>query len=143
MKGVVLGGGMGTRLLPLTESTNKDLVPVHDRPMICYPLECLRTAGIEEAMVVTGGAHAEGFSRLLGSGDVGQVHLMSRGFAVKHPNDLKGKSPYMWRDDVVHEELSPAEFEAYFSGPGHQPHRALRVAIYFPCNTAFLCRTIP
>ena len=60
MKGIVLAGGMGTRLAPLTHVTNKHLLPVYDRPMVDYPLETLITAGIEEIMIVTGGASGIG-----------------------------------------------------------------------------------
>lgn len=69
MKGVVLAGGMGTRLLPLTDVTNKHLLPVYDRPMVYFPIECMRAAGIDEIMVVTGGPHAGGFFRLLRNGE--------------------------------------------------------------------------
>ena len=55
MKGIILAGGMGTRLAPLTHVTNKHLLPVYDRPMVDYPLETLITAGIDEIMIVTGG----------------------------------------------------------------------------------------
>lgn len=68
MKGVVLAGGLGTRLRPLTKVTNKHLLPVYDRPMIYYPLETLRRAGIAEIMIVTGGNSAGDFLRLLGNG---------------------------------------------------------------------------
>jgi glucose-1-phosphate thymidylyltransferase len=68
MKGVILAGGLGTRLLPLTRVTNKHLLPVHNKPMIYYPLECLVNAGIEEIMIVTGGNDAGDFLRLLGNG---------------------------------------------------------------------------
>jgi glucose-1-phosphate thymidylyltransferase len=68
MKGVVLAGGLGTRLLPLTRITNKHLLPVYDRPMIFYPLETLIRAGISEVLLVTGGPHAGDFLRLLGDG---------------------------------------------------------------------------
>jgi glucose-1-phosphate thymidylyltransferase len=66
MKGVVLAGGTGSRLDPLTRITNKHLLPVYDRPMVMYALEALREAGIEELMVVTGGEHVDDFRRLLG-----------------------------------------------------------------------------
>ena len=69
MKGVVLAGGLGTRLLPLTKVTNKHLLPVHTKPMIYYPLECLVNAGINEVMLVTGGNNAGDFLRLLGNGE--------------------------------------------------------------------------
>lgn len=68
MKGVVLAGGLGTRLRPLTKVTNKHLLPVYDRPMIYYPLETLCRAGISEVMLVTGGNSAGDFLRLLGNG---------------------------------------------------------------------------
>ena len=68
MKGVILAGGLGTRLLPLTRITNKHLLPVFDRPMIYYPLQALINAGIREILIVTGGQHAGDFLRLLGNG---------------------------------------------------------------------------
>jgi glucose-1-phosphate thymidylyltransferase len=68
MKGVVLAGGLGTRLLPLTKITNKHLLPVYDRPMVCYPIEKLVQAGIREIMLVTGGNAAGDFLRLLENG---------------------------------------------------------------------------
>jgi glucose-1-phosphate thymidylyltransferase len=68
MKGVILAGGLGTRLLPLTRITNKHLLPVFDRPMIYYPLQTLLNAGIHDILIVTGGQHAGDFLRLLGNG---------------------------------------------------------------------------
>ena len=68
MKGVILAGGLGTRLRPLTLVTNKHLLPVYDRPMIYYPIQCLINAGIDEVMVVTGGEHAGDFLKLLKNG---------------------------------------------------------------------------
>lgn len=68
MKGVILAGGLGTRLLPLTKVTNKHLLPVYDKPMIYYPLEKLIEAGIKDIMLVTGGNSAGDFLRLLGNG---------------------------------------------------------------------------
>jgi len=68
VKGIVLAGGLGTRLLPLTKITNKHLLPVYDRPMVYYPIEKLVKAGIKEVMLVTGGNSAGDFLRLLGNG---------------------------------------------------------------------------
>ena len=68
MKGVVLAGGSGTRLHPLTRITNKHLLPLYDRPMVTYGIEALVEAGVTELMVVTGGTHAGEFLRLLGNG---------------------------------------------------------------------------
>lgn len=76
MKGVILAGGLGTRLHPLTKITNKHLLPVHDQPMIYYPIRTLINAGIEDIMIVTGGNSAGDFLRLLGNGkDFGLKHL--------------------------------------------------------------------
>ncbi|MBA3364679.1 MAG: NTP transferase domain-containing protein [Actinobacteria bacterium] len=68
MKGVVLAGGSGTRLYPLTRITNKHLLPIYDRPMVTYAIEALVGAGVTELMLVTGGTHAGEFLRLLGNG---------------------------------------------------------------------------
>jgi glucose-1-phosphate thymidylyltransferase len=68
MKGIVLAGGLGTRMMPLTRITNKHLLPVYDKPMIYYPINTLVDAGITEIMIVTGGNHAGSFLRLLGNG---------------------------------------------------------------------------
>ncbi len=68
MKGVILAGGSGTRLHPLTRITNKHLLPIYDRPMVSYAIEALVDAGVTELMLVTGGTHAGEFLRLLGNG---------------------------------------------------------------------------
>lgn len=68
MKGVILAGGTGSRLFPLTKVTNKHLLPVYNKPMIFYPLECMAKAGIDEVLLVTGGNNAGDFIRLLGNG---------------------------------------------------------------------------
>ena len=68
MKGVILAGGTGTRMHPLTRITNKHLLPIYDRPMVTYAIEALVTAGVDEIMMVTGGTHAGEFLRLLGNG---------------------------------------------------------------------------
>ncbi|MCD4813030.1 NTP transferase domain-containing protein [bacterium] len=68
VKGVILAGGLGTRLQPLTDITNKHLLPVYDRPMIFHPIEKMVEAGIDEIMLVTGGNNAGDFLRLLGDG---------------------------------------------------------------------------
>lgn len=76
MKGVILAGGLGTRLFPLTKITNKHLLPVYDRPMIHYPIQTLVNAGIDDIMIVTGGRKSGDFLSLLGNGrDFGLKHL--------------------------------------------------------------------
>ena len=77
MKGVVLAGGLGTRLRPLTSVTNKHLLPVYDQPMIYYPIQTLVNAGINDIMIVTGGNSAGDFLKLLGNG---------KAFGLKHLN---------------------------------------------------------
>lgn len=76
IKGIVLAGGLGTRMYPLTKITNKHLLPVYDKPMIYYPINTLVEAGIKEILIVTGGHHAGEFLRLLGNGqDFGLKHI--------------------------------------------------------------------
>jgi glucose-1-phosphate thymidylyltransferase len=80
MKGVVLAGGRGTRLDPLTRITNKHLLPIYDRPMVAYAVEALVKAGIQEMMLVTGGTHAGEFFRLLGDGHEYGVERLLYGY---------------------------------------------------------------
>ena len=77
MKGVVLAGGTGSRLFPLTKITNKHLLPIYDRPMIYYPIQTLVDAGIEDILIVTGGRNSGDFLRLLANG---------KEFGLKHIN---------------------------------------------------------
>jgi glucose-1-phosphate thymidylyltransferase len=77
MKGIVLAGGTGSRLFPLTKITNKHLLPIHDKPMIYYPIQTLVDAGIRDLMVVTGGRNSGDFLRLLANG---------KEFGLKHIN---------------------------------------------------------
>jgi glucose-1-phosphate thymidylyltransferase len=77
MKGIVLAGGLGSRLYPLTKVTNKHLLPIYNKPMIYYPIETLVGAGINEILIVTGGKNAGEFLRLLGNG---------KEFGLKHIN---------------------------------------------------------
>lgn len=75
MKGVILAGGLGTRLAPLTKITNKHLLPVYNKPMVLYPLETLKRSGVSEIMVVCGRVHAGDFMNFLGSGKEHGVKL--------------------------------------------------------------------
>jgi glucose-1-phosphate thymidylyltransferase len=77
MKGIILAGGLGSRLHPATKVTNKHLLPVYDKPMIYYPIQCLVNAGIDEILIVTGGNGAGDFLKLLGNG---------RAFGLEHVN---------------------------------------------------------
>ena len=98
MKGVVLAGGTGSRLNPLTRVTNKHLLPIFDKPMIYYPIQTLVNAGIEEILLVSGGKNAGDFLRLLGNG---------RDFGLKHLNYT-----YQEGEGGIAEALGLAEFFA-------------------------------
>jgi glucose-1-phosphate thymidylyltransferase len=98
MKGVILAGGLGTRLHPLTKVTNKHLLPVYDKPMIYYPIQTLINAGIDDILVVTGGNNAGDFLKLLGNG---------REFGLKHINYT-----YQEGEGGIAEALRLAEFFA-------------------------------
>jgi len=98
MKGVILAGGLGTRLYPLTKITNKHLLPIYDKPMIYYPLNTLVEAGIEEILIVTGGNNAGDFLKLLGNG---------KEFGLKHLNYT-----YQEGEGGIAEALKLAEFFA-------------------------------
>jgi glucose-1-phosphate thymidylyltransferase len=77
VKGVILAGGSGTRLHPLTRITNKHLLPIYDRPMVTFAIEALVNAGVDELMLVTGGTHAGEFLRLLGNGHEWGIERLS------------------------------------------------------------------
>ena len=98
MKGIVLAGGLGTRLNPLTKVTNKHLLPIYNKPMIYYPIECMVDAGIREILIVTGGKNAGDFLRLLGNG---------KQFGLNHINYA-----YQEGEGGIAEALSLAEFFA-------------------------------
>lgn len=95
MKGIVLAGGTGSRLMPLTKITNKHLLPVYDKPMIYYPIQTLVDAGIQDIMVVTGGRNSGDFMRLLANG---------REFGLRHINYA-----YQEGEGGIAEALSLAE----------------------------------
>lgn len=89
MRGIILAGGLGTRLYPLTYATNKHLLPVYDRPMVFYPIQTLLRAGIKDIMVVTGGPHAGHFVSVLRNGrELGIRHLE---FAYQEATQVNGQ----------------------------------------------------
>ncbi len=98
MKGVILAGGLGTRLHPLTKVTNKHLLPVYNKPMIYYPVQTLINAGVDDILIVTGGNNAGDFLRLLGNG---------KEFGLKHINYT-----YQEGEGGIAEALRLAEFFA-------------------------------
>ncbi len=98
MKGVILAGGLGTRLHPLTKVTNKHLLPIYDKPMIYYPIQTLINAGIDDILIVTGGNNAGDFLKLLGNG---------KEFGLRHINYT-----YQEGEGGIAEALKLAEFFA-------------------------------
>jgi len=98
MKGVILAGGLGTRLYPLTKVTNKHLLPVFDKPMIYYPIQTLINAGIDDILIVTGGNNAGDFLKLVGNG---------KEFGLKHINYT-----YQEGEGGIAQALGLAEFFA-------------------------------
>jgi glucose-1-phosphate thymidylyltransferase len=119
MKGVILAGGTGTRLHPLTRITNKHLLPIYDRPMVTYAIEALVGAGVMEMMLVTGGTHAGEFFRLLGNGHEWGIDRLLYGYQEK-PGGIaealglaerfaeRGQIVVMLADNVLERSLAPA-----------------------------------
>ena len=119
MKGVILAGGSGTRLHPLTRITNKHLLPIYDRPMVTYAIEALVQAGLTELMLVTGGTHAGEFFRLLGNGhEYGidrlfyayqeQAGGIAEALALAQRFGENDRIVVMLADNVVERSLAPA-----------------------------------
>ena len=129
MKGVILAGGSGTRLHPLTRITNKHLLPVYDRPMVNWAIEALVKAGVTDLMLVTGGTHAGEFFRLLGNGHEYGIERLFYAYQDK-PGGIAealglaerfgsgGRIVVMLADNVVERSLAPAveNFRAQESG---------------------------
>ena len=102
MRGVLLAGGTATRLRPLTNITNKHLLPVYKKPMIYYPLETLLKAGIKDILIVTGGEHIGDFFRLLGSGKAWGAHFS---YEIQEGNSGTGAALLLAEDFVRDEEF--------------------------------------
>ncbi len=124
MKGVVLAGGLGTRLYPLTKITNKHLLPVYNQPMVYYPIQTLVEAGIEDILIVTGGNDAGEFLRLLGNGaEFGLKHIdytyqekeggIAEAVGLAEHFAEGGKVAVILGDNILEKSIQPAvaEFE--------------------------------
>jgi glucose-1-phosphate thymidylyltransferase len=113
MKGVILAGGTGSRLHPLTRITNKHLLPIYDRPMVTYAIEALVAGGIEEILVVTGGTHAGEFFRLLGDGHGHGIGLLQYAYQEREAGiaDALGLAERFAGDDRVLVMLADNIFE--------------------------------
>jgi len=129
MKGVILAGGLGTRMMPCTKVTNKHLLPVYNKPMIYYPLNTLVKAGLEDIMIVTGGNNAGDFLRLLGNGsefglkDISYTYQEGEGGiaeALKLTENFvdEDKVVVMLGDNIIKGDISDAvaDFEKQPSG---------------------------
>jgi glucose-1-phosphate thymidylyltransferase len=113
MKGVVLAGGKGTRLHPLTRITNKHLLPIYDRPMVTYAVEALVGADVKELMLVTGGTHAGEFFRLLGDGSEYGIERLSYAYQEREGGiaEALGLAARFVGDDKVAVVLADNVFE--------------------------------
>jgi glucose-1-phosphate thymidylyltransferase len=113
MKGVILAGGVGSRLHPLTRITNKHLLPIYDRPMVTYAIEAVVSAGVEEVMLVTGGTHAGEFFRLLGDGHAHGIRLLQYAYQEQESGiaDALGLAQRFAGDDRVLVMLADNIFE--------------------------------
>jgi glucose-1-phosphate thymidylyltransferase len=113
MKGVILAGGAGSRLHPLTRITNKHLLPIYDRPMVTYAIEAVVSAGVEEVMLVTGGTHAGEFFRLLGDGHSHGIRLLQYAYQEQESGiaDALGLAQRFAGDDRVLVMLADNIFE--------------------------------
>ena len=129
MKGVILAGGLGTRMMPCTKVTNKHLLPVYNKPLIYYPLNTLVKGGLEEIMIVTGGNNAGDFLVLLGNGsefglkDLGYTYQEGEGGiadALKLAENFvdEGKVIVMLGDNIIKDDISEAvkEFQKQPNG---------------------------
>src|SRR6187551_3826209 len=127
MKGVILAGGLGTRLFPLTLVTNKHLLPVHDRPMIYYPIETLRGMGIDQVMVILGGRSIGDIVELLNDGhDFGvdltyryQRGAMGIAHAIGLARDFVGSDPFcvVLGDNILRGEPLRDVVDEFEAGP--------------------------
>lgn len=128
MKGILLAGGTGSRLYPLTRVTNKHLLPVYNKPMIYYPLETLKKAGIKNILIVSGKGHAGDFLELLGSGKELGLDLsyevqeepggIAQALGVAEDFADNGKIIVMLGDNIVQDDITPAvkDFEVQKKG---------------------------
>jgi len=113
MKGVILAGGTGSRLHPLTRITNKHLLPIYDRPMVTYAIDALVSGGVSEILLVTGGTHAGEFFRLLGDGHGHGIGLLQYAYQEREAGiaDALGLAERFAGDDLVLVMLADNIFE--------------------------------
>ena len=128
MRGVILAGGNGTRLSPLTKVTNKHLLPVYNKPMIYYPIEFLRDSGIKDLLIILGGNSVGDFVQLLGDGAQMGVSVTYRyqygaggiAAALKLARDFVGEETFMvyLGDNLFQNSIPKGEFDSFLPDPG-------------------------